>query len=309
MNIEPRSPLKRLALLLVTLSVVVAACSGSSGAIANVGGTDITEGDVRGLVRTDGDEILDVEFLRYLSVAIQWEAVEQKALADFGTNPTDEEVQETIDALVLGYNAAATLDEYLEAANASETGIRKYARQLIIQGQVESALTGEHQPPTAEEVAAELSAFPADWTEVCSSHILVATAEAAAAVGKRLEAGEEFAELAIEISIDPGSGPTGGDLGCAPAAQFVGPFADGAMVATIGVPTQPIETEFGFHIILVSERSVADAQIVSDFLDSDSQARAVDAWFLDAIDSANVTVDESVGVWTTDPTPQVIAPS
>ncbi|MDA2978191.1 MAG: hypothetical protein O3B42_00210 [Actinomycetota bacterium] len=76
MNFEPRSSLKRLALLLVTVSVVLAACSGSSGVIANVGGTDISEADVRGLVRTDSGEILDVEFLRYLSVAIQWEAVE-----------------------------------------------------------------------------------------------------------------------------------------------------------------------------------------------------------------------------------------
>jgi parvulin-like peptidyl-prolyl isomerase len=307
MNFEPRSSLKRLALLLVTVSVVLAACSGSSGAIANVGGTDISEADVRGLVRTDSDEVLDVEFLRYLSVAIQWEAVEQKAFADFGTNPSDEEVQETIDALVLGYNAAATLDEYLEAANASETGIRKYARQLIIQRDVESALADKHQPPTDEEVAAELAAFPADWTEVCSSHILVATAEEAEVAGARLEDGEDFAEIAVDISIDPGSGPTGGDLGCAPASQFVDPFAQGAMAAVIGVPTEPIETEFGFHIIVVSERSVADAQTISEFLDSAARARAVDAWFLEAIDSATVTVDESVGVWVTDPTPQVIA--
>ena len=156
-------------------------------------------------------------------------------------------------------------------------------------------------------MAAELAAFPADWTEVCSPHILVATAEEAEVAGARLEDGEDFAEIAVDISIDSGSGPTGGDLGCAPASQFVDPFAQGAMAAVIGVPTEPIETEFGFHIIVVSERSVADAQTISEFLDSDARARAVDAWFLEAIDSATVTVDESVGVWVTDPTPQVIA--
>ncbi len=309
MNAKPPSPLKRITLFFAAASVVLAACSGSSAVIASVGGTDISEAEVRGLVRTSADEILDVEFLRYLSVAIQWEAVEQRALADFGTDPSDEEVQQTIDELVLAYNPGATLDEYLEAANASEIGIRSYARQLIIQGDVEAELAASHQPPTAEQVAAEILAFPADWTEVCSAHILVATVEEADAAIVRLDAGEEFAEVAIDLSTDPGSGPNGGDLGCVPAANFVGPFAEAAMDAVLGVPTEPIESEFGFHVILVSERTVADKQVVSDFLEAGARALAVDAWFLEAIDSANVTVDETVGVWVTDPNPQVVAPS
>jgi parvulin-like peptidyl-prolyl isomerase len=309
MNAKPPSPLKRITLFFAAASVVLAACSGSSAVIASVGGTDISEAEVRGLVRTDADEILDVEFLRYLSVAIQWEAVEQRALADFGTDPSDEEVQQTIDELVLAYNPGATLDEYLEAANASEIGIRSYARQLIIQGDVEAELAASHQPPTAEQVAAEILAFSADWTEVCSAHILVATVEEADAAIVRLDAGEEFAEVAIDLSTDPGSGPNGGDLGCVPAANFVGPFAEAAMDAVLGVPTEPIESEFGFHVILVSERTVADKQVVSDFLEAGARALAVDAWLLEAIDSANVTVDETVGVWVTDPNPQVVAPS
>lgn len=301
--------MKRLALLLGALAMLAAACSGSSTVVANVGGTDILAEEVEGLVRSDSGEILENEFLTYLSVAIQWEAVEQKALADFGLNPSDDDVQRMMEDLVDAFDPGATLEEYLEAANASETGIRKYARQLIIQNSVESELADNYPRPTDQDVADEIAAFPLNWTEVCSAHILVPTAEEAGAAVSRLEAGEDFAELAIEISIDPGSGPNGGDLGCGSLGQFVEPFGQGALAAEIGVPSPPVQSDFGFHIILVSSKTVTDEEFVFEYLDAEVRYGAVDAWFLMAIESANVTVDDGVGVWVIDPTPQVLSPS
>ena len=88
---------------------------------------------------------------------------------------------------------------------------------------------------------------------VCASHILVATETEADQVIDELDAGAAFADVALARSTDPGSAQAGGSLGCSPADQFavtfVPEFATAALDAEIGVPTAPVETQFGFHVI------------------------------------------------------------
>lgn len=299
--------MKRLLLVAVALALVAAACSGSSESVAAVGDTTLLRDDVEGLVRNT-DDILDSEFLTYLSVAIQWEAVEQAAESEFGIVPTDDEIDARLDDLVLS-SGAPDLDSYLESVNASESGIRRFARQLIIQGAVASELEDQYVAPTDDDVQAELAAFPLDWLEVCASHILVATAEEAADAKARLGAGEAFADVASDVSTDPDSGPNGGDLGCGPASGFVEEFANAAAEAEIGVPTDPVETQYGFHIIRVDSREEADPDLVRQYLEGEARSEVIDTWFLNVIEAATVTVDESVGTWTTDPSPTVLPPA
>jgi parvulin-like peptidyl-prolyl isomerase len=298
--------MKRLVIAVGLLALLLAACSGSSSVAATVDGTDITRADVEGLVRDTGEEITETDFLTFLSVAIQWEAVEKYAAAEFGLEPDDDEVQRRVDDLVAAFSPTATLEEYLEQVNASPSGIEKYARQLIIQESITTEIEGDYPAPTEADVAAELAAFPMDWTEVCSAHILVETKEEADTVYQRLQDGEDFATLAEEVSTDVGSGANGGDLGCTSPSQFVEPFAEGAMAAEIGVPTEPIESQFGFHIILVESRTAAEFEEVSAYLDAQARSDAIDAWFITAIESAEVTVDPEIGEWSTDPFPQVL---
>lgn len=298
--------MKRLVLLVAVLALTAAACSNSSSTVATVGDTDITRGDVEGLVR-DSEDILDSDFLTYLGVAIQWQAVEQAAEAEFGIAPTEEEVDAKLDELV-ATAGAPDLDSYLESVNASESGIRQYAVQLLIQDQIDIELADQVVSPTDEEVQQELDDFPLEWTEVCAAHILVATADEAADVEARLAAGEDFAVIATEVSTDPGSGANGGDLGCTAPSQYVEEFGAATMSAEIGVPTEPVESEFGFHIIRVDSRTTAEPDVVFEYLDGRARAEVVDTWFLNVIESADVTVDEATGVWVIDPSPQVEAP-
>jgi foldase protein PrsA len=298
--------MKRLMLLVAVLAIVAAACSSSSSTIATVGETDITRGDVEGLVR-NAEDILDSDFLTYLGVAIQWAAVEQAAETEFGIAPTDDEVDAKLDELV-ATAGAADLETYLESVNASETGIRKYAVQLLIQEQVDTELEDQVVTPTDEEVQKELEDFPLEWTEVCAAHILVATAEEAADVEARLTAGEDFAVIATEVSTDPGSGANGGDLGCSAPSRYVEEFSAATMEAEIGVPTDPVESEFGFHIIRVDSRTLAEPDVVFEYLDGRARAEVVDTWFLNVIETAEVTVDQATGTWVIDPSPQVQPP-
>jgi peptidyl-prolyl cis-trans isomerase C len=89
-------------------------------------------------------------------------------------------------------------------------------------------------------------------TEVHARHILVTTKDEAIAVIKRLKAGEDFAKLADEISKDPGS--KGGDLGWFTKDKMVPEFATTAFALKPGQLSDPVQTQFGWHVIRLEEQ-------------------------------------------------------
>lgn len=94
--------------------------------------------------------------------------------------------------------------------------------------------------------------FP-EQEEVRARHILVETEEEAAEIAKVLRNEEDFAELAKEKSTGP-SGATGGDLGYFLKTDMVGPFAEAAFAMEPGDISDPVETQFGWHVIKVEDR-------------------------------------------------------
>jgi parvulin-like peptidyl-prolyl isomerase len=298
--------MKRILAVLAVFSVVVSACSGSDDVVASVNGENIVRSQVEALEPQSDDGTATVDFTRYLSVIIQWEAISQAA-AERGIDPTADEIDQRLDELVAGQGQDATLEDYLAQVNASEEGIRQFARQLIIQDAIQAELTASAEPISDDVINSELVNNPLDWTVVCASHILVETEEEAGAVAVRLESGEDFAVVAQEVSLDTGSGESGGDLGCNSPSGYVDTFAAATMEAEIDVPTAPVLSEFGYHIILVSQREEATQDVVREALERDALVTAVDDWFVGVVASADVSVEEEIGVWVTEPTPQVVA--
>lgn len=86
--------------------------------------------------------------------------------------------------------------------------------------------------------------------QVWARHILVATQEEANAVIARLNAGEDFAAIAAEVSTD-GTKDSGGDLGWFSKDAMVEPFANAAFELRVGQISEPVESEFGWHIVQV----------------------------------------------------------
>jgi parvulin-like peptidyl-prolyl isomerase len=153
-----------------------------------------------------------------------------------------------------------------------------------------------------------------DFSQNCVSHILVKTKGEADAVEGRLKGGEDFAAVAQSVSIDKGSGAKGGDLGCNPKGVFVPEFDSAASTLPINQLSDPVQTQYGFHIILVKERKEAS------FEDAREQARAAlnaetqDAFrqFLGkAVGEAKITVDKRYGTFeppATGQAPEVVPP-
>jgi parvulin-like peptidyl-prolyl isomerase len=291
--------MKRLLVVLAVLSITAAACSSSDGVVASVNDEDIERSQVDVLAPGPADELEASVFARYLSIAIQWKAVVQGAAAEYGIEPTDDEIDAKFNEFVEAQGQAAF-------ETLSEEGVRRLAAQFVIQEAVESELAPGVDSVSDDVVSGEIIENFLDWTIVCSAHILVETENEAVAVIARLDAGEDFGEVARDVSTDTGSGANGGDLGCSSPSGYVTEFAAATMAADLNVVTDPIESEFGYHVILVSGREEATPEVVRETLERNALIGAVDAWFVRVVGDAVVVIDEGIGVWVTEPSPQVV---
>jgi peptidyl-prolyl cis-trans isomerase D len=111
----------------------------------------------------------------------------------------------------------------------------------------------------------------------------------------RVEAGEDFAEVAKEESEDPGSGARGGDLGSFGRGRMVKPFEEAAFALGVGERSGIVESSFGFHYIEVTAKQEAGTQELSEVRDQIRDAiakrKAADTVFDAAASDAAAALD------------------
>jgi parvulin-like peptidyl-prolyl isomerase len=133
--------------------------------------------------------------------------------------------------------------------------------------------------------------LPHQEVQVWARHILVDTEVAAKQVEELLKAGESFEKVARDLSKDTGSAAKGGDLGWAPASNYVPEFKDAVLKQEIGVIGPPVKTQYGFHIIQVIARQELP-------LTNDQFQQAVQTTFNDWLTAAREKADKKIyDVW------------
>lgn len=197
--------------------------------VARIDGIDITEREVQ-IAREDlGDRMRQVppaQQREYLigfvaDLKLGARAAERAKLAD---GPD-------FAARLAFYRAKVLMDEYMmrEAAKAATP---EAARKLF--DDTVKTLTPEE--------------------EVRARHILVEKEEEAKAALERIRKGEDFAKLAGELSRDPGSKVEGGDLGYFTKERMVPQFSEAAFKLKAGEVSEPVQSQFGWHVIKVEDR-------------------------------------------------------
>lgn len=139
--------------------------------------------------------------------------------------------------------------------------------------------------------------------QVRAEHILVGTEELAGQLYEQATGGADFAQLARTNSTDTTTAQTGGQLGWFTQQELASPLAEAAFALQPGEISQPVQTEFGWHIVRVLERqderplSAAQYQLAKD--------KAVEAWLQQERDQASISTDAEVEP---SPTPAQFAP-
>jgi parvulin-like peptidyl-prolyl isomerase len=282
--------------------------------VATVNGVDIQSGDVEALIAGDLATVPQDLFAQLINTLIVHEVVSKAAEDEFGITIDQAQLDEQIAALTAQIElSGGTLEEA-----AAQQGLSLEAVPLIVQeGLTEQAigdvLTASEPDPSEEEVLAAYNSALQSLTEVCASHILVATAEEAQGALDRIAAGEAFEAVATELSTDTVSAEAGGDLGCAAASTYVPEFAIAAIDAGLGVPTAPVQSQYGYHVILVRERTeTALEEVRADIVASlreGSRNTLISDWMVVVIGGADVTVEEEYGTWELEPFPTVVPPA
>jgi peptidyl-prolyl cis-trans isomerase C len=227
---------------------------------------------------------------------------------------TDDEMNETIEVYRQQIPPGTTLEQQLAQLNMSEAVFREnVARDLRVNKLLEDEVDGPVEP-TDEDIAAFHEQHKDDYfampERVKASHILlsverdadadarVEALEKAEALRVQLLEGADFAELAQEESNCP-SAAQGGDLGTFVRGQMVPSFEQAAFSQPIGEIGEIVETDFGYHIIQVTERHEAATQSLDDskeqianFLLSQSREMALRAYVQKLREEADIEMIE-----------------
>jgi hypothetical protein len=286
----------RIAAAAMAAAFALSACS-SAHVAATVGGTDITDGEVTGLRTAEvGSTTEGGQFRGDLTTLIIGRATLLAAEEDYGITGLD--TPEARDAWL----AQATPQELDVVANVAanpeltDLAVEIVTTQLMVRDAVIDAIAAD------EELLLRVwQERQRELIEVCPIHILVATEAEAAEARDRVLAGEDFASVADEISLDTSS--RGGALPCPslPVA-YVEPFATVVASAPVGEVTDPFETEFGWHIVIVESREspASYEEFASEsqrWIPADALAGEWANWRDGAVERAVVIVRSQIGRW------------
>ncbi|WP_166397056.1 peptidylprolyl isomerase [Rubrobacter marinus] len=182
----------------------------------------------------------------------------------------------------------------------TEASFREEVRTGLTVQKVQGEVAGG-DAPTEEEVRAYYDENKeTQFTQPeqrCIRHILFNKEgeDLANEVKGEIEDGGDFAALAAEHSQDPSNKDQGGDLGCVPEGQFVPEFDEAAFGAEEGELLGPVETEFGFHLIEVTEiRPEGEtpfeevAPQIEEQITAEQQAGEFQAWVDGELESRDV---------------------
>jgi parvulin-like peptidyl-prolyl isomerase len=293
--------MKRFSVFLAAIAVVAAGCS-SATAAASVSGVEIQDEDVfplAGLVDSEIRVSGDV-FRGTLTLLVVQNALLQAAAEDFGLVDLDSEeaLIEYLESIPQAQFDAifGAIEVGIQGGRDAEASASYIVTQQVIASSVREALLND--PAFLQDVFVQ---FPELLVATCVSHILVASPAEVAVVMDRLAAGEDFAAVAADVSIDTQS--PGGALPCPSSPYPLGSeFGDGVLAAPVGEVAGPLVTQFGFHVILVASKEGPESldDLVANpslWLPPQLLDSAYSDWEESAVNRADVSVRSQVGTW------------
>ncbi len=197
------------------------------------------------VARVDGEPITEAD----LAVA-----AEDPALTLQGTDPAQRR------EILIGYvidlklGARAAMGAKMADAPAFQRRLAYMRDKLLVDEYLDQQTKGAGNPEAARKLYDETTRELKPEDEVHARHILVESEPQAKTVHARIKNGEDFAKVAAEASTDPGSKTDGGDLGFFTKDRMVTPFAEAAFKMKPNDLSEPVKSQFGWHVIQLLDR-------------------------------------------------------
>lgn len=215
-------------------------------------GTDIWNKDI------DGKKFIDVVKEQVAEKLITDRLVLEDAEEE-GIEVTDAEVDQEVKAIKDYFDDEKKYLDFLASQNLSEEEFTAQVRQDLVIGKYRQRVV-ESVTVSEEDIKKYYDENPKEFKNdtVKASHILLDARDEAEEVLAKAKAGEDFGALAAKYSVEQGAETTKGDLGEFGYGYMVEPFEKAAFALEEGEISDIVETQFGFHIIKVYEKTVVE---------------------------------------------------
>ena len=253
------------------------------------------QGDAQELKRQVEQQLLSQEIRR---------AVLEPRAEELGVEATDEEITARLDEIKADYETQGAFEEALKEQNLTLEQVEQLVADRLLEEKLRAKVT-EDAAPSEEEIQSYYEENQARYEETEAQHILVQDEAQAADIKEQLDAARSakvedlFAKLARRFSIDDSNAANAGELGFFGPGDFVAPFEKAAAKLEIGEISEPVQTEFGWHVIRVTDRRVAPFEEVAGDIEQelgqDAVDRAWDEFVRKAYEEADVKVNPRYG--------------
>jgi foldase protein PrsA len=223
--------------------------------VAKVGSKSISKEDLyTTLVDQYGEAALDTLIAEKI---VELESEEEEITVK--ESEMDEELQTIQDS----YGDEEAFNEALASSGASLDSVKENIKTYLLTEKLLKDRISISDDQIKEYFEANKDSF-AQAEQVEASHILVEDEETAEEVKDKLADGGDFAELAKEYSTDTSNAESGGELGFFAKGEMVAEFDEKAFAMKTGEISEPVKTEFGYHIIKVTDKKAAKEAVLED---------------------------------------------
>ena len=244
----------------------------------------------------------------YLSQLIR-RAIFTPEAQERGIEITDDEVQGQLDAIRSEFASDSAFEEALKEQGLTLDQLTELIGDRALEEELRADITAE-LAPTDEELRAHYEDNIEQFSETEAQHILVDKQELATTISDELQAAPRsevaglFRTLAQEHSTDKSNKATAGKLGFFTPGAFVPEFETGANELEAGEVSDPVKSEFGWHVIRVTDRRELPFEEVRDQiqiqLSGEVEDQAWESWVRSVYVAADVSVNPRYGEFNLD---------
>ena len=222
--------------------------------------------------------------------------IHQELVQDFadgrGIDVPGEDVDARLGESIAELGGREAFADVLRDSGVTELDVHELIEKQLLREAVATAVAAEQA--TEDILRQQYEDRILEFSQVHTAHILVDSEQQAERLVQQATP-ETFGELARQFSQDTGSAANGGDLGVQRASDLLVPFAQAALRIDVGEIGGPVQTDLGYHVILVIDKQVQPFEQAQEQILREIRGQVFTDWLVEQVRGAEVKVNPRYG--------------